>query len=458
MKKLITLITVLAFISCKQEVKVDYAVLSGKIENTKEDKLTFNSSKSLIKEIIKVSDEGTFLDTLKVSTGYYTLSYGKNKTNLYLEAGNTVTINFDANDFENSLELSGAGSETSNYLINKNKKSKELLGEGTDIYLLEEAEYKAKISEVKTASEALLNAAEGISEDFKAKEKRNINYTYLGFVDRYQLYHSHYAKKKDFKVSEDFLKELETIDYNNEEDFLFSKNYETLVNSHYQKEAKKLSEKESIPSDIAYLKVITEQVENETIKNKLAYVSSKYGITYTENLEDFYTLFMAASTNEEHKKDISESYNKLKTVSKGQPSPKFENYVNFKGGTTSLDDLKGKFVYVDVWATWCGPCIAEIPSLKEVEAKYHNKNIEFVSISVDAEKDYEKWKTMVKDEDLKGIQLFSDKSWKSDFVTGYLIKGIPRFILIDPNGNIVSSNAPRPSSEKLIELFNENNI
>ena len=62
------------------------------------------------------------------------------------------------------------------------------------------------------------------------------------------------------------------------------------------------------------------------------------------------------------------------------------------------------------------------------------------------------------EEELKGIQLFSDKNWKSDFVTGYLIKGIPRFILIDPNGNIVNSNAPRPSSEKLIKLFNENNI
>ena len=112
-------------------------------------------------------------------------------------------------------------------------------------------------------------------------------------------------------------------------------------------------------------------------------------------------------------------------------------------------------MYVDVWATWCGPCKAEIPSLKKVEAQYHGKNIEFVSISVDALKDHDKWKAMVAEKELKGVQLFADNSWKSDFVEGYLIKGIPRFILIDTEGNIVNANAPRPSSEKLIELFNE---
>ncbi|UMB60535.1 TlpA family protein disulfide reductase [Lutibacter sp. A80] len=457
MKKIITLIAILAIVSCKQEAKIDYAILSGKITNTKVNKLTFNNTNSNIKEIIKVTDEGEFKDTLSVTSGYYILSDGKNKSTLYLEPGNEVTINFDASDFENTLELSGPGSEISNYLISKNKKFKELIGTGTDVYLLEETAYKTKFNEIKTVSEELLEASEGISEDFKEKEKRNIYYSYLSFISKYELYHSHYAKKKDFKVSDEFLNELETLDYNNEEDFIFSKNYENLVNTHYQKEAKKLAEKESIPEDIAYLKVAA-NIPNETIKNKLVYVNSIYGITYTTELEEFYSLFMAASTNEANKKEITESYNKLKTVAKGQPSPKFENYENFNGGTTSLDDLKGKFVYVDVWATWCGPCIAEIPSLKEVEAKYHNKNIEFVSISVDAEKDYEKWKTMVEEEDLKGIQLFSDKSWKSDFVTGYLIKGIPRFILIDPNGNIVNSNAPRPSSEKLIELFDENNI
>ncbi len=65
---------------------------------------------------------------------------------------------------------------------------------------------------------------------------------------------------------------------------------------------------------------------------------------------------------------------------------------------------------------------------------------------------------MVEEKELGGIQLFAPKGWKSDFVTDYRINGIPRFILIDPAGNIVSASAPRPSSDELIKLFDEENI
>ena len=132
----------------------------------------------------------------------------------------------------------------------------------------------------------------------------------------------------------------------------------------------------------------------------------------------------------------------------GNPSPEFD-YENHKGGKTKLSDLKGKYVYIDLWATWCGPCRQEIPYLQKIEEKYHGKNIEFVSISIDNAKDNEKWKKFVIDKKLGGVQLFADKNWESDFVVKYGVTGIPRFILIDPKGNIVSSDAARPSSPEL---------
>lgn len=143
------------------------------------------------------------------------------------------------------------------------------------------------------------------------------------------------------------------------------------------------------------------------------------------------------------------------TLAKGSLSPKFSDYENHKGGKTSLDDLKGKYVYVDVWATWCGPCKNEIPFLKTVENKFHDKNIEFVSVSIDVQKDHDTWVKMVNDKELGGIQLFANNNWNSKFIKDYAISGIPRFILIDPEGNIVNANAPRPSNPKLIKLFEE---
>lgn len=157
---------------------------------------------------------------------------------------------------------------------------------------------------------------------------------------------------------------------------------------------------------------------------------------------------------EQEEKFLLEYYTQKVAAKKmeGIASPTFE-YENHKGGKTKLEDLKGKYVYIDVWATWCGPCLAEIPHLKKVEEKYHGKNIEFVSISVDVEKDYEKWKKMVTSKELGGIQLFADKNWTSDFIKAFGINSIPRFILIDPNGKVVKADAPRPSSVSLVELL-----
>ena len=172
-----------------------------------------------------------------------------------------------------------------------------------------------------------------------------------------------------------------------------------------------------------------------------------------------------------YKRYIGQSIALKQELPKGSESPTFKDYENVDGTTTSLEDLKGKFVYVDVWATWCGACKAEIPFLKEVEKEYHGKNIEFVSLSVDDGRGYkadskeesaalakEGWKKMIADKELGGIQILAPKGWQSEFVQNYKISGIPRFILIDPEGNVVSPDAPRPSSEKLKELFTELNI
>jgi thiol-disulfide isomerase/thioredoxin len=146
-------------------------------------------------------------------------------------------------------------------------------------------------------------------------------------------------------------------------------------------------------------------------------------------------------------------------MAKGNPSPKFSDYIDAKGGTKSLDSFKGKYVYIDIWATWCGPCIREIPSLQKLEEEYHNKNITFVSISTDEsvrsggswEAAEKKWRNFVKKRQLSGVQLWSGQDFS--FQQAYQINAIPRFLLIDPNGNIVSANAPRPSDPNLKTLF-----
>ena len=135
----------------------------------------------------------------------------------------------------------------------------------------------------------------------------------------------------------------------------------------------------------------------------------------------------------------------------GEPAIGF-TYPDKDGEKISLSDFKGTLVYVDVWATWCGPCRAEIPSLQQLEADYHGKDITFMSVSVDTNK--EAWEKMVADKELGGIQLWAD-GW-SEITKDYAIFGIPRFMLFDAEGNVISTNAPRPSSDEIRGLLNAN--
>lgn len=129
----------------------------------------------------------------------------------------------------------------------------------------------------------------------------------------------------------------------------------------------------------------------------------------------------------------------IAALKKYAPGFKFES---IDGNSVDLNDLKGKYVYVDIWATWCRPCLEQLPAMKEMEEKYRATDIEFMSISVDRENDKEKWKRMVQAQDMKGIQLFAGQS--SSFQKDYRIKTIPRFLLIGKDGELINDNAPRP--------------
>lgn len=140
----------------------------------------------------------------------------------------------------------------------------------------------------------------------------------------------------------------------------------------------------------------------------------------------------------------------LASFKAGEPALNF-NYPDHNGKMVSLASLKGKVVLVDLWATWCGPCKYQIPYLKKLEKEMHGTDLEIVSITIDAEKDKDKWKEMIKQDTLGGIQLFAGVT--GDIRSYYKVEGIPRFMLFDRQGRIIDVNAPRPSDPALKELL-----
>jgi thiol-disulfide isomerase/thioredoxin len=136
-------------------------------------------------------------------------------------------------------------------------------------------------------------------------------------------------------------------------------------------------------------------------------------------------------------------------LSKGAAAPAFK-LPDTKGKLVRLSDFKGKVVYLDVWATWCGPCLKEIPYMEGLKEKFRNKDVEMITISIDTKVDA--WLAKVAAMKMGGIQLIDrNGSENSKIAKDYKIHGVPHFVLIDKKGRIASAFAPRPSMETEVE-------
>ncbi|SMO74634.1 TlpA family protein disulfide reductase [Solitalea koreensis] len=186
-------------------------------------------------------------------------------------------------------------------------------------------------------------------------------------------------------------------------------------------------------------------IPNDKLKGEYVLSNAVNTKSYTNYLElaEKYGKYFLTEDQKAREKKIAAG---LATFKPGEKAINF-TYPDAAGKQVSLTDFKGKIVLVDVWATWCGPCKRELPSLKQLEQEFHGKDVVFLSVSVDEDKDKEKWLKMIKDEQLGGVQLFAS-GW-SQIAQAYGIKGIPRFMLFDRNGNVINVDAPRPSDPAL---------
>ena len=128
-------------------------------------------------------------------------------------------------------------------------------------------------------------------------------------------------------------------------------------------------------------------------------------------------------------------------------------FTAIDGRAVDLAELKGKVVLVDFWATWCGPCIAEIPNVKAAYEKLHPKGFEIVGISFD--KDKAKLEGFVKDKGMGWPQYFDGKVWDNDYGKKYGIQGIPAMWLVDKKGNLRDANARGDLAGKVEKLLAE---
>jgi peroxiredoxin len=143
--------------------------------------------------------------------------------------------------------------------------------------------------------------------------------------------------------------------------------------------------------------------------------------------------------------------NAMKATAIGQPAPEIA-LPDTNGKVVKLSSFKGKYVLVDFWAKWCGPCRQENPNVVRVFNKYKDKGFTVLGVSLDSKK--EDWLQAIQQDGLTWTHISDLKRWQSEAAKTYNITGIPFSVLVDPKGIIVDKNLRGPALEKrLVELL-----
>ena len=429
--------------------KIDrsYITFSGNIKNNNEKIIKVTNYNSALKQEIAIDSLGDFSGQVLVDKdGYYFFQIGRSYTTVRFKRGHNVNVQIDANNFYESMSYSGDLKKENNYNVAKSHLRSSRVGDPKEYFVVPLNEFLPKIEKTRDTLFSLLDKS-GLGQKDIEVEKKIIEYEYLQTYNNYKKFF-HYHNKIDPDLPEDYFDPILSMDTDDEALFRHSRAYRNLIIENFRLSSKKEMQNNPSLTIIDFVKAKISGIKSIDIREQFASMLIRQMKDENENIDDDYHKIMSLLSTERMRDKLTQRYNSAKSTKAGLASVDF-NYENYDGGMTSLEDLRGKLLYIDVWATWCGPCIREFPALKELVKEYDEKDIEFVSISIDSKNDYNKWKKMVAEKNIGGIHLYDDEGLSSDFMRAFSVSLIPRFMMIDPQGKIITAKAPRPSSKEV---------
>lgn len=378
---------------------------------------------------------------------YANVYYGEKFKVVYLQKGDEMNISFDAHDFDNTFTVKGGNEKAVDYL-NKIQ----LTALPNEAYAQPWSEFKAAVDKKMASMKRLLKARKFAANDkFLKMEEGRITYFYANMMLMYPVSHTYLTQDTTMILGKEYYDAIRQY-VKEDEDLADIDEYRNFMieTAHIFDEAGK-DIRQYYPKVLAEMSYIGENIQSDKVRESLIHFLA---FTYVEgngveNITDLQNLYYTYVTSPRLNAIFKQACSKWDKAAVGRPSPMFKG-VDVNGKEMTLRNFRGKYVYIDMWATWCGPCQKELPFLKKLEEKYKGRNIAFVGLSIDQDK--AKWADRVKNGALSGTQLYIGKGTK--FQSDYRISGIPRFILLDPNGKIVNPDMTRPSSEDTEKILN----
>ena len=477
MKKIFLFICMLSFATIllgQRNIKAEPLIIKGQLTNCPEKYLRIffeDKNGALLIDTIPIDKSGNFyLKTFKIKNPQRTSIQQKNIqiNDIFVAPGYNLTITGDAKDFISlfkTTKIEGIGAESNNYraILNLTIAAQlkatpwyELNEDDLLIYIYKSRKLRDSVAHIVFDKKPIRDKYLAFFKSMVRLDNKFINLYYLAAYVNMNKGKFNYEKSSAF-VKNNFDNNI--LNNLSKDEYLVSKDYRSwiivseyldyLVNLDYLKDSTLRSHNgyKLEKANKVYTGKVREYVLHKYMESTITFCKSFDKLNY---YKEQFKPYLAVLYNPFYKKSIetkfSEKEAELLSTAIGKPAPPFTLESN-SGSTFSLSDFKGKVVYLDLWASWCSPCRAETPGLKELFHKYKDDNrIAFVSIAVSD--GINEWKKALQQDKPDWIQLLDKDAIVSK---SYVANTIPQFIIIDKQGNIVNFNAPRPSSGKELE-------
>jgi len=450
---------IVSFIYINKPVQLpphDRTVIAGTLESKDKFQAAYLLAQPLMDTILEIpiNDNRFHVSTDKaIPAGAYLFKVGSIIQQVFFGSKDSLFFKIKTDGRSNRVNITGNRMAENEYLRNGRDGN-----DGGDIYYLENYGYEMKPKAYANEVMRLWNknvdwlnnfkTADNLKpgDDFITLQKKLISLSYLKLLDtRYVQWFRIYHPNETLEYPKSVEAIRNSASYNDSTLISYTQYRNNFADYFQQKYRLSLS------NDSAYISKLSTVVPAGAVRDYLIYNKLKEAIGRirdTTRREILIAKFVPMIAQPKIQQILLAQHFLLKSLGRGKQAPDFVTTALNKD-TFSLKNFQGKYVVIDVWATWCGPCRVQSPSFELLAEQYTSPSIAFVALSIDDNK--WEWQNEASQRSMRVLHLRSNN--KDLFGRSYGIDYMPRYILLDPDGKILNAQMPEPSNPAFAEIL-----